>query len=313
MFNTKEKEHKAKKGISLIVLVITIIVIIILSVAVILTITGNNPILNAQKAVIQNDLRSFQDKLSLYAMDKEIETQGEFEIESLYAYEDGILYNTKLEGESGNIYSVIPEIKGSKYEGRIYIELGELVYRPNNSREYEWAEEIGVRISGFIIIDGVLQSVNEVGSLIDETGTLILPSIVEKIEEGAFYKIPNLRRLIIPGTVKEIAGNAFRGNTTLEEVIMEEGVKILGGSVFHSCTALTKVELPDSVIQMGEGTFMSCRNLQQVKFSSGMSIIPSYTFYDCYGLSSFEIPNSVKTISSGAFNSVLSILVCKFS
>ena len=307
MFDTKEKENKAKKGISLIVLVITIIVIIILSVAVILTITGNNPILNAQKAVIQNDLRSFQERLALYIMEKDLETEGEFDKESLYAYENEILYNTKLEGESGNIYSVIPEIKGSKYEGKIYIELGELVYSPNNSREYKWAEEIGVRISGFIIIDGVLQSVNEVESLIDETGTLKIPSIVEKIEAGAFYNIPNLKRLIIPGTVKEIASNAFRGNATLEEVIMEEGVEILGSNVFDSCTALTKVELPYSVIQMGECTFMYCRNLQQVKFSSGMKSIPSYTFYDCYGLSGFEIPNSVKTISSGAFNSCNSL------
>ena len=111
MFDTKEKENKAKKGISLIVLVITIIVIIILSVAVILTITGNNPILNAQKAVIQNDLRSFQERLALYIMEKDLETEGEFDKESLYAYENEILYNTKLEGESGNIYSVNVNIK----------------------------------------------------------------------------------------------------------------------------------------------------------------------------------------------------------
>ena len=48
----------SKKGVSLIVLIITIIVIIILAAAIILSISKNNPITNANKAVNENDFKN---------------------------------------------------------------------------------------------------------------------------------------------------------------------------------------------------------------------------------------------------------------
>ena len=56
---------KNKKGISLIVLIVTIIVIIILAAAVILTLSKNNPIESAREATFKEDVRAFQDELSL--------------------------------------------------------------------------------------------------------------------------------------------------------------------------------------------------------------------------------------------------------
>ena len=56
---------KGKQGISLIVLIVTIIVIIILAAAVILTLSKNNPIGSAREAKFKEDIRSFQDDLSL--------------------------------------------------------------------------------------------------------------------------------------------------------------------------------------------------------------------------------------------------------
>ena len=54
-----------KKGISLIVLIITIIVIIILAAVVILNISKNNPVESAKEARFKEDVRSFQEDLSL--------------------------------------------------------------------------------------------------------------------------------------------------------------------------------------------------------------------------------------------------------
>ena len=56
---------KKRKGISLIVLIITIIVVIILAAAVILTLSKNNPIESAKEARFKEDVRTFQDELSL--------------------------------------------------------------------------------------------------------------------------------------------------------------------------------------------------------------------------------------------------------
>ena len=59
----KTKENN--KGISLIVLIITIIVVIILVALVILTLSKNNPIESAKEARFKEDVRLFQDELSM--------------------------------------------------------------------------------------------------------------------------------------------------------------------------------------------------------------------------------------------------------
>lgn len=66
---------KGRQGISLIVLIVTIIVIIILAAAVILTLSKNNPIESAREAKFKEDIRRFQDELSL-AIAKEYTNAG---------------------------------------------------------------------------------------------------------------------------------------------------------------------------------------------------------------------------------------------
>ena len=61
---------KNKKGIWLIVLIITIIVIIILAAAIILSISKNNPITNANKAVNENDLKTAQEAVVAWLGDR---------------------------------------------------------------------------------------------------------------------------------------------------------------------------------------------------------------------------------------------------
>lgn len=91
-----------KKGISLIVLVITIIVIIILAAAVILSINNNNPILNAKKARLQSDIRTFQEKYTLEYSNELIRVNGD---------KDKIDYNIIKEnvGELPDYLDVIDE------------------------------------------------------------------------------------------------------------------------------------------------------------------------------------------------------------
>lgn len=98
---------KRKKGISLIVLVITIIVIVILATSVIITLVKNNPIDNAKKSILLNDLSLFKEELELFKSNKEMESNGKFDPESLEANRFDISYNTKPEGEKGNINTIL--------------------------------------------------------------------------------------------------------------------------------------------------------------------------------------------------------------
>ena len=65
MYRSNFTKLTQKKGISLIVLIVTIIVIIILAAVVILNISKNNPVESAKEARFKEDVRSFQDDLSL--------------------------------------------------------------------------------------------------------------------------------------------------------------------------------------------------------------------------------------------------------
>mgnify|MGYP000372219413 CR=1 FL=1 len=67
---------KNKKGISLIVLIITIIVVIILAATVIVALTKNNPVNSAKEATFKQDVRNFQDELSMYISNEYTKLQG---------------------------------------------------------------------------------------------------------------------------------------------------------------------------------------------------------------------------------------------
>ena len=81
---------KNKKGISLIVLIITIIVIIILAAAIILSISKNNPITNAKKAVNENDLKTAQEAVVAWLGDRWV---SDIDGDGIAGDEVGALYN----------------------------------------------------------------------------------------------------------------------------------------------------------------------------------------------------------------------------
>ena len=81
---------KNRKGISLIVLIITIIVIIILAAAIILSISRNNPITNANKAVNENDLKTAQEAVVAWLGDRWV---SDIDGDGIAGDEVGALYN----------------------------------------------------------------------------------------------------------------------------------------------------------------------------------------------------------------------------
>ena len=100
-----------KKGISLIVLMVTIIVIIILAAVVVLTITKNNPIESAKEAAFKEDIRTFQDELSLTISKEYTDTQGK--------------RTKKIDAKGNDIKKYIPDLK-EKYAEKFEIVEDEL-------------------------------------------------------------------------------------------------------------------------------------------------------------------------------------------
>lgn len=166
---------KKDKGISLIVLIITIIVIIILAGAVILTLANNNPINKANESVFKNDLDTFRTELIIYHASKFSNSGGKYNQSELQAGQD-------------TITDIIKSLENNKkYEGKLYIENGELVYICTGTIEDDWAEQIGIivkcvepQVSISTPIPQVVNSNNDVVYTINASSNYLIKNVVEE-------------------------------------------------------------------------------------------------------------------------------------
>jgi hypothetical protein len=131
-----------KKAISLIVLVITIIVIIILTGALIFSLVDNNPILQASKATFMKDINSFQEELRLYNANQFLENLGGYNSKLLQADYSSVTYGGQVVSNK-TIKDLIKSLdKAKKYEGKLKIVNGRLIFESLDINENEWAEEM---------------------------------------------------------------------------------------------------------------------------------------------------------------------------
>jgi len=218
----------------------------------------------------------------------------------LYAGKNALIYDSVQ--EEGNIYTVLKN-SDKKYVDNFEVIKGELYYFAQNEQEKKWAQDIGIKVSPYIIIDGELMSADKNLNLMDEaTGSIIIPQSVTKIGEGAFSNLEGLRTIVIPGTVKEIGTNAFRNNKTLEKIIIQEGVEIIGNEAFRECSNLETIELPESIKTIGTLAFYTCPKLQSVKIPSQITKIEDYTFGQCRSLASVQFSgNNLKEFGKESF------------
>ncbi len=210
-----------------------------------------------------------------------------------------MIYNSVQ--EEGNIYTVLKN-SNKKYVDNFEVIKGELFYFSQNEKEKKWAQEIGIKVSPYIIIDGELMSSNTNLDLMDKaTGTIIIPQNVTKIGDGAFRDLTGLRSIVIPGTVKEIGEYAFSGNPTLENVVIEEGVEKIGASAFRDCANLKKIRFPKSVTEIGIYCMCNCGSLDNVELPPNIICINAGTFERCSGLRNIKLPENLKKIDGFAF------------
>ncbi len=292
------KQNKSK-GITLISLVITIIVLLILAGVTIAMLTGDNGIIGkAGEAKFKTELSAVAEEYDLYVIERTSKDRN-FEEGALYAGKNALIYDSVQ--EEGNIYTVLKN-SDKKYVDNFEVIRGELFYFAQNEQEKKWAQEIGIKVSPYIIIDGELMSSNTNLDLMDEaTGTIVIPQNVTKIGAGAFRDLAGLRSVVIPSTVKEIGEYAFSGNPTLENVVIEEGVEKIGNHAFYSCANLKKIQFPESVTEIGLYCMCACTSLDNVELPPNITTIRGGTFEQCTNLKNVKLPENLKTINSFAF------------
>ena len=269
-------------------------------VAINLTIGDNGIITRAYEAKYLTELSTCIEELQVFKYAKKLEN-NEFEPTSITSGENSLIYNTQEGGTNGSIYDVLTSLAGTGFAGKMEIIRGELLLNSTDETEIRVAQELGIRVNPYLIVDGVLLSANTNLALMDENGSLTIPENVTAIGEGAFADLSGLKTIIIPGTVEEIRENAFRNNADLENVIIQDGVKSIGANAFQACGNIKHVDLPESLETLGGSSFYNCTMLQSINIPSKIEVIQSHTFADCTSLSEVTLPEGLKTIDTRAF------------
>ena len=178
----------------------------------------------------------------------------------------------------------------------------------------------------FSLREGVLHSYG-LGFLIGEPElkAVVIPGIVERIEEKAFCNCDslesvelcdgiievgkeafsfceNLKSVTIPGSVRTIAEEAFYHCESLESVELCEGITEIGKEAFGYCESLKHMTIPGSVRTIADETFSGCSALESVELSDGITEISKEAFSYCEDLKHMTIPGSVRTIADEAFS-----------
>ena len=168
-------------------------------------------------------------------------------------------------------------------------------------------------------------------------GTITIPEFVTygsntykvtTIDDKAFYKCTDLKKITIPNGIKHIGLAAFSGCTNLsghvlipesvefisssafsqcesiDSITISEGVKTICEAVFNGCKTIKYITIPNSVESIsGHALFSGCTNLKSVKFPLKSKTITSSAsiFENCTNLTNVEIPSYMNTIGNSAF------------
>lgn len=114
------------------------------------------------------------------------------------------------------------------------------------------------RIKHCIIPEGVTGIGNDQHWLSRDTTsleTLILPSTLETIGDGAFAECSNLSNITLPEALNSIGHGAFYNCDSLEKIIIPESVVSIGDVVFNHCDNLNSVTISDNLTSIGDTAF----------------------------------------------------------
>ncbi|MDE7268535.1 MAG: leucine-rich repeat protein, partial [Lachnospiraceae bacterium] len=175
-----------------------------------------------------------------------------------------------------------------------------------------------------------------------KTGTLTIPSTVQRIEDlafsncaylgtitfadgdtevltiddsyyyGAFSSCPELTKVVLPSRLTKIPSKIFTDNKKLNEVVLGEKVETIGEDAFYNCISLKSINWPSTVKTIGESAFKNCASLVSVDLKEGLETIGREAFYGvAFGeklstgaveTGTLTIPSTVQRIEDLAFS-----------
>ena len=117
----------------------------------------------------------------------------------------------------------------------------------------------------------------------EELKSMLVPQSVKIIEEYAFSKCVNLRRIKLPDGLLSLGAYAFKECKSLENITLPGGIKIIRSHAFAECSNLKSVELCEGIVSIGESAFEQCAALATIILPGSLKKIQGfYTYEDDY-------------------------------
>lgn len=133
-----------------------------------------------------------------------------------------------------------------------------------------------------------------------KTGALELPDGLVEIPSGKFQK-SNIESVIIPSSVTTIKDGAFSECKLLVDITIGNRVQTIERSAFMNDTALQVVQLPASVRTIGASAFLGCFNLTYLTIKEGLTTIEESAFSGCSSICGIYLPSTLVSIGDMAF------------
>lgn len=131
--------------------------------------------------------------------------------------------------------------------------------------------------------------------------SLSLPSSIERIKSGAFWKASNLKNVTFADKgkgLKTIGMYAFADCSSLESIdLSNSSITEIPENAFSNCTSLKTVKLPSTVTKIADDAFADCKKLEEIQGLSNCKIseIGKDAFAGCYNLKTFDISSATIT------------------
>lgn len=131
--------------------------------------------------------------------------------------------------------------------------------------------------------------------------SLSLPSSIERVKSGAFWKASNLKNVTFSDKgkrLKTIGMYTFADCSSLESIdLSNSSITEIPKNAFSNCTSLKTVKLPPTVTKIADDAFANCKKLEEIQGLSNCKIseIGKDAFAGCYNLKIFDISSATIT------------------
>lgn len=131
--------------------------------------------------------------------------------------------------------------------------------------------------------------------------SLSLPSSIERVKSGAFWKASNLKNVTFSDKgkgLKTIGMYTFADCSSLESIdLSNSSITEIPKNAFSNCTSLKTVKLPPTVTKIADDAFANCKKLEEIQGLSNCKIseIGKDAFAGCYNLKTFDLSSATIT------------------